>query len=299
MVDRGRPSTYINAALVNYDKDLSRMNKSKVGAPYEYTDMLIIAGFAIKTVFKEGYRGAAGTVADYTDRIGMGHPDFRTLQWRVADMEKEGIEFRIYERDKNDIEVLIDASGVKSVNDGEYRSTKYGKVKNWDKIHIAVDRKTRRILNIIVTGNDVGDVREFVPLMEPIEAFNYVKSATADGAYGSEENFKHCDANGVEPIIPVRVTDRHGRHKKERIEEQLGWICSRGSPWRNRHLTREQMKKNQERWKDRIGYHGRSLVETTFSVFKGAFGEYTFSKTDDMREKELLLKAVVYNTFLI
>ncbi len=41
------------------------------------------------------------------------------------------------------------------------------------------------------------------------------------------------------------------------------------------------------------------MVETAFSVFKGAFGEYTFSRGDEMREKELLLKAVVYNTFLI
>lgn len=59
------------------------------------------------------------------------------------------------------------------------------------------------------------------------------------------------------------------------------------------------MRENQDDWKNRVGYHSRSMVETAFSVFKGAFGEYTFSRGDEMREKELLLKAVVYNTFLI
>ncbi len=43
----------------------------------------------------------------------------------------------------------------------------------------------------------------------------------------------------------------------------------------------------------------RSLVEPSFSIFKNAFGEYTFSRDKEMKEKELLLKAVVYNTFLV
>ena len=82
--------------MMNYEKDLSKMNENKVGAPYEYTDRLIIAGFAIKSVFKVGYREAAGTVEDYTDKVGAQHPDFRTIQWRISQMEKEGIKFMIY-----------------------------------------------------------------------------------------------------------------------------------------------------------------------------------------------------------
>jgi hypothetical protein len=40
------------------------------------------------------------------------------------------------------------------------------------------------------------------------------------------------------------------------------------------------------------------LVESTFSVFKNVFGAYAFSKNKDMKEKELLLKAVAYNRFV-
>ena len=57
--------------------------------------------------------------------------------------------------------MLIDSTGIKSSNDGEYRSTKYGKVKVWTKIHIAIDRKTHRILNIIITDSGVSDPTEF------------------------------------------------------------------------------------------------------------------------------------------
>jgi len=31
---------------------------------------------------------------------------------------------------------------------------------------------------------------------------------------------------------------------------------------------------------------------------ENAFGEYTFSKTKEMREKELMLKALVYNKYI-
>jgi len=43
----------------------------------------------------------------------------------------------------------------------------------------------------------------------------------------------------------------------------------------------------------------RSIVESVFSVFKNTFGEYTFSKTKEMKEKELMLKALVYNKYIV
>lgn len=276
------------------------LNQGKVGKPYEYSDVLIIAGFAVKAVNKCGYRQAAGTVAEYLSLNGINKsPDFRTIQWRISQLKESGIKFMIYENCGRDIEVLIDASGIKSVKDGEYRSTKYGKIKMWEKIHIAIDRKTRRILNMIVTGNEVGDIREFIPLMDPIVKMNDVAKVTADGAYDAEEHFKYCDNNGIEPILPVHITatGKRGRHRKPRVEEQLGVIRRTGRN-RNRTPPKERRRAMQEEWKRNSGYHYRSLVETAFSVFKGAFGEYTFSRNVKMKKKELLLKAVVYNRFL-
>jgi len=42
----------------------------------------------------------------------------------------------------------------------------------------------------------------------------------------------------------------------------------------------------------------RSIVESVFSVSKNTFGEYTFSKSKEMGEKELMLKALVYNKYI-
>ncbi|MGH2637682.1 MAG: IS5 family transposase [Rhabdochlamydiaceae bacterium] len=299
LINRGRPSTYLRPAALNQDADLSVMNHDKVGKPFSFSNMLMVAAFAVKCVFKIGYRGAAGNVKDFLDSIGItSHPDFRTIQWRISRMKKDGIKLMVYRRSGTDIDVILDSSGVKARNDGEYRSTKYGKIKAWKEVHIAIERWTHKILNMEITENDVRDAEELIPLMEPIIAMNKVRSATADGAYDSERNFEYCDDNNIKPMIPVHINAINGKHKKKRIMEQLGTDVRPGSYFHNLHLTKEMKRQNQDRWKKESGYHSRSLVETTFSVFKGAFGEYAFSKNDEMKEKELLLKAVVYNRFL-
>lgn len=301
LVNRGRPSTYILPAIQRQNRDLQKMNKGKVGKPYRFSDILIIAGFAIKTIFKIGYREAAGNVSDYLSmNMIKESPDFRTMQWRISKMEKEGIKFMIYDKKREGLDVLVDASGVKSVNDGEYRSTKYGKVKRWKKIHIAIDRQTHRILNIIVTENDIADVEEFSELLHPITERNNVSRVTGDGGYDSERNFKFCDDRNIKPRIPLHInaTGKTTKHRRYRVGEQLGIDCRRGRR-SGRIPLKERRRKIQEEWKCTSGYHNRSLVETAIGVFKGTFGEYTFSRCDDMKEKELLLKAVVYNTFLI
>lgn len=300
LVNRGRSSTYINPALLSYEEDLSKLNKRKIGAPYQYTTLLIIAGFAIKSIFKVGYREAAGNVADYVELAGMKQsPDFRTIQWRISEMKKEGIKFMIYQKDRKHLDVIIDASGIKSVNDGEYRSTKYEKIKIWEKIHLAIDPDTHKILNMEITENNVGDTTIFTDLLDPIKEANKVDRVTTDGAYDSEKNFRYCEDNEIEPRIPVHInaTGTTGRYRRKYVVEQLGVDRRRGNRF-HKIPPLEQRRENQENWKNRSGYHERSLVESAFSVFKGAFGEYTFSKSTEMKEKELLLKAVVYNKFL-
>ena len=42
----------------------------------------------------------------------------------------------------------------------------------------------------------------------------------------------------------------------------------------------------------------RYIVESVFSVFKNTFGEYIFSKTKEMKEKELMPKALIYNKYI-
>jgi len=225
------------------------MNKGKVGRPYQYSNVEIFAAYAIKCIFKLGYREASGIVEGFEQQYGVDNtPNFRTIQWRIKKLRKEIISISIHDENKDmvDIEVVIDSTGIKSRNDGEYRSTKYVKVKDWEKMHVLVDKKTRKILNIIITDSSTGDAKEFIHLLELIEN---VKVAAADGANDSNKNFEYCDDRHILPLIPVHINATGGSlHRKLYVEEQLGVIRRRG---RNRNVIppKEIRKKNQEKWK--------------------------------------------------
>lgn len=302
LVNRGKTSTYLKEALQNQQTDLYVMNKNKVGKPYEYSDIFIIAGFAIKTVNKNGYRQAAGNIEDYLTLNGINdHPDFRTIQWRIQQLKRESIKFMIKKSTEDEeeiIDVIIDSTGIRSRRDGEYRSKMYRNKKRWKQIHIVISKKTHKILNIKVTRDHAGDPNQFVSLMKPIVKRRTVNSANADGAYGSEKNFKFCDDNNIESIIPVHINHvgTTGRHHRKRVVKQLGVIRK---PGKYHQPTKEQKKRNLEKWKDNNRYHDRSIIESVISVFKGVFDESVFSKRKDMIEKELFLKVFIYNTFII
>jgi len=83
------PSNYPLPAVENREKNLKVLNKDKVGRPYQYSDVEIFAAFAIKCVFKLGYREAADLVEDYEQSYGVENtPDFRTIHWRVMKYQK-------------------------------------------------------------------------------------------------------------------------------------------------------------------------------------------------------------------
>ncbi len=304
LVNRGRPSTYLSEALKRQSKDLIEMNKGKVGSPYQYSFMLILGVFAIKCVDKKGYREATGTVSDYLMFYGITScPCFTTIQWRIQQLKKKGIKLMIYASidEEETIDVIMDSTGIKSRKDGEYRSDMYSKIKDWKQLHIAISRKTHKILNMKVTKAHSGDANQFIEMMTPIVERKRVSSSRTDGGYDSEDNFAFCYRFDIDAVMPVRINavGRKGKYRRIAIEEQLGFKRKPHAHRKYSYPSERKRRQNQEKWKVQKHYHDRSLVETVNSVFKGVFDEGAFSKTAKMIEKELLLKAVVYNKFIV
>jgi len=304
LVDRGKPSMYLKEAMQGEKQELRIINKGKVGKPYKYSPLLILSTYAIKTVDKIGYREAAGAVEDYLSLNGVSkHPDFRTVHWRIRQIEEEKIKLMIYRsigEEEEYIDVIMDSTGIRSRKDGEYRSDMYGKIKEWKQLHIVISRKTHKILNMKVTKAHAGDANQFIGLMKPIVEKKRVNSSRTDGGYDSERNFRFCYKHNIQPITPVRInaTGLRNRYRSRAIEEQLGFKRRPHAHSIYSYLSEEKRRQNQEEWKRKVDYHGRSLIETVNSVFKGVFDESVFSKTKKMIEKELLLKAVIYNKYI-
>ena len=152
--------------------------------------------------------------------------------------------------------MAVDSSGIKVSNRGEWIHKKWRVQRGFIKVHIAVDTKTKQILAIEVTKEDVGDGRMLGRLVDGSQSRVPLKRVTADGAYDSKANFRMLAERAIDPLIRVRKNASFNvggcMPRKFAVVEQLG-----NSDWR-----RER------------GYGYRWMVESAFSSIKRVFGEY-------------------------
>jgi hypothetical protein len=57
--------------------------------------------------------------------------------------------------------------------------------------------------------------------------------------------------------------------------------------------------KNFEKWKTKVSYSSRWIAETAFSSLKRMFGEHVSAKKFPNMVKEMILKASLYNMFIV
>jgi len=208
---------------------------------------------------------------------GLKAPDYTTIWWRVAKM-KVNLESSVA-MDK-DVTIAVDSSGIKVSNRGEWIHKKWRVQRGFIKVHIAVDTKTKQILAIEVTKDDVGDGRMLGRLVDGSQSRVPLKRVIADVAYDSKANFRMLAKRAIDPLIRVRKNSSFKSGgcmaRKFAVVEQLG-----NSDWR-----RER------------GYGYRWIVESAFSSIKRVFGEYICAVKWINIVKELLLKASIYNLFM-
>ncbi len=129
----------------NWDKELKKMNKNKIGAPYQFPESLIkLQGVWGQWIDYRGIEGITRKLAEYG--LVPRYNDFSTVNRRV---NKIDIEF-ILPTDKN-VCASSDGSGMKMNNGGAYRERKYGiGRKKYIKVTITADPKEKKLLKCTV-----------------------------------------------------------------------------------------------------------------------------------------------------
>lgn len=298
LVNRGKVITVLIEPSLIKENPVQNLNKNRVGRPFMFPAGLISAAFAIKCILRFGYREAEGFIGDISSKLKIKVPNFRAIRWRIDRMKNEGVKFNINE--KHTV-IAIDASGLRPVNYGEYRMMKYGKWREWIKIHTAIDPKSKEYLNVVVTKGNVGDCREFRNVVAPIS--NNVTEILADGGYCTKEIYEFCYDSNISPTIPVKINFSNkfikSKIRRRMLEEQLGLICAPGYSGRNRFLTKEKRKQNLDQWKKKVGYGRRVLAASSFSRYKRVVGETLFSRKMENIEKEIVAKMNLLNKFTV
>jgi Transposase DDE domain len=285
LVKRGE-MLFDSGFLQNWRAELKKMDKGKEGPHYRYPNSLISL-LATVHAYLLPYRQLEGflrMMSIHIKKLRETVPDFTTIWWRVERM-KIHLDPNI-NPEKNDIVIAVDSTGIKVTNRGEWILDKWKNKKRmrkgFIKIHVAVDIKTKKIVSMSVTKEDVYDGKMLKELVDDVSKKHSIKKVLADGGCDSKDNFRYLGRLNIVPVIKVR--------KNSSVKNNT--ICI------PRKLSVIQQLDDIKRWKKRHGYGMRWMAESAFSSMKRTFGEHVSSAKWNNIVNELMLKASIYNLFM-
>lgn len=289
LIERGRVLMDVGF-LKSSNKDIVKMNKGKVGAPFEYSNSYIHFLAFIKIGFKIAYRTVQGIVRGLSDYIRIEEMHFTHIRRRIQNI-KPSVENLGFEEEHNDddnnsdkpLTLIVDASGLTISKKGDYIEEKWIlEKKEFVKLHIAVDEKSKKVVSFRITKGDVHDSKKFCPLVkEAAQSYN-IDMVYADKAHDNRRSFNLLDDLNIEPAINIRKNAS---------------IKTKGCPLRRDEVLLIK-KLGYDGWRQLKDTGKRWIAEIVFSSIKRVLGEDLLSKKFKAQKVEAGLKVMLYNRFV-
>ena len=266
----------------NWPTELEKMNQGKEGRKFVYPDSFIKLLGYMRAYFHLPYRQTEGVVREHASNTLPSIPDYSNINRRI-----NRLDIKIDDANKSSLHddhfvIVIDSTGIKVSNRGEWIRHKWNVKRGYLKIHLAVDIKKKRILSLHVTSEQVHDGKILPELIDDItiKQNKIVNTVIADGSYDSNKNFQILSFKGIKPAIKIRKNSR----------------CRKVNHYLRNKMVKMQ-KNNLQNWKVSVNYGKRWIAETVFSCIKRIFGEYVTAIRFENMIKELILRASLYNWF--
>ncbi|MEN3028248.1 MAG: transposase [Aquificaceae bacterium] len=153
------------------DTQSQHQQTKKLGRPFKYPRILILLMLFLKYAFRLPYRQTEGFVKALFMQMGIATQisNFRTLHYRHS---REDFHLDHLPDNPEDIPqdfvIVLDSTGIKLTNRGEWLSKKHGKKKRkgWIKLHVALDISSGKIMAMKVTDNRTHDSECAIGLIE-------------------------------------------------------------------------------------------------------------------------------------
>ena len=206
-----------------WEDEVSHANKGKVGAPYQYSETLIMLAAALRVGLGVQYRQLEGTIGKMIGESKT--PSFSQLRKRMGRLDvstDQGVVITVSDPKRSRI-LAVNATGLKQHNRGEWMGKKWRVKRGFVKLHVMVDTQTMKIVALSVTDESVGDVTEFRSLlgqsMDAIGAKDGAGDAPChsrdpgpdtpagkrgDGAPSHHPIYQNRLASGAPPLAPSR-----------------------------------------------------------------------------------------------
>jgi len=256
-------------------RELSKMNKKKVGRPFLYPDSYVQFLAFIKIGFSISYRTVQAIVRGLAEYIRIEEIHFTQLRRRIKRMCTNFRDNYKNEKIDESITLVIDASGLTISKKGTYIEDKWKKERReYLKLHITVDTKSKQIISFRITKGIVHDSKKFIPMIKEIFKNHRIAKTYADKAYDSKTNFNMLDKMHIEPVISIRK-NANGRTRKCKSRNELVHLIQKIG-----YEKYKQLKNTGQRW----------IAEVVFSSLKRVLAEHLLSKKFNMQKVETALK---------
>ena len=276
---------YIHQDVLDEWKSLQ--HKKKVVGVCTYSDSIILCCLLIKTAYHLKFRQAQGFLVSLLDLLGLSNlpvPNYTTLNRRQALVPapiKEHLEKGEH------LVVGIDSTGLKVSGEGEWKVRKHGwsKHRRWKKLHICIDLVSQEILAMKLTGNEKDDAGVGSAMLRGES--KRLKAFKGDGGYDKFGFRKTLGKDVIQVIPPQKNAVIHVSRKGEEPPHLVQ---------RNRDI-RDIRQEGLEAWKEKSGYHQRSLNEVAMFRYKTIFGGNMSARKDCNQVAEAKLKCFLLNRY--
>ena len=300
MVDRGEFRELAKLAVKEIKQELnSRAWKSHqtAGRPRKYPDALILIVAVYREIFGLTFRESVGFANDVFKEFGIEIPDYTTIERRLGKLE---IDLRIDKRRLgNNIHISIDSTGYKLSGEGEWKVHKHGRTKKriFAKVHYGTDFNGEQILGVRVTISTKGDNLEAPNVLKEVsknlgDKVKHITHVLGDGAYNTKAFKKVVEEEYHARLISPPKIKPKKTEAEEYYVKNTGKQIYIGANLEDNETCNEI---GRDKWKDDIGYHERSLVETNMFRQKSPFGDKLSCRTIENQIAQIRIRAMILN----
>jgi len=278
LVQRGAITVWIAA------DDVSAWTPAKTGkrgGQVQYSDAAIQCALTVKMVYHLPLRATEGFLCSWFVLVGIDLPvpDYTTLSRRAR-----MVSIRLPKRARGALHLVLDSSGLKVYGEGEWKVRQHGysKHRTWRKFHISVEERSLEIQEVTLTEAGTDDASQVEPLLEATDEIDQV---SADGAYDKRKAYDACQKHKVKCVaIPPQ--------RKAHIWQHGNCLL----PPHPRDVNLRRIRRvGRAKWKREIGYHRRSLAETSVFRFKIIFGNHLSARLIPQQRTEVRVKCAILN----
>lgn len=209
-------------------------------------------------------------------------PNYTTICRRIAKLEMPRLS---NVADDKDINIVVDSTGLKIFEQGEWHEHKHGlkKPRQWRKLHLTVDRGSHAIIAQELTNNSESDDSQIVPMLDNLT--QNITHFAADKAYDKSNVYQavhdKAGSNVTIAIPPVKNALVHNDKDSAfgSRNHNVSYVGEYGS----------------YRWQSHSDYNYRALAETAMFRYKTIIGDKLYSRKLVSQKIEARIACVVLN----